>query len=123
MFVTCPYTEHDVGKVISRCFKPYRIEHLTDFDASYFKSSLENSLPDLQERVKFYQCLLCHQLPHKIRKLVVVGDSDSGKTSWANILFGLIPENKISILTKQKVSGMIGHDTELFLVDEWNAET
>ena len=128
MFVQCPYTEQDVGKISPRCFKPYQLEDLIDFDPSYFRSSLENSFPELQERVnfinKFYQCLLCHQLPHKVRKLVVVGDSDSGKTSWANILFGLIPENKTAVLTKEKVFGhsMIGDDTELLFVDEWNAD-
>ena len=101
-----------------------RIEDLMDFGTSYFQSNLENSFPELQER-KFYRCLLCHQLLHKVQKLVVVGDSDSGKTSGANILFGLIPENKTAVLTKEKVfdHNMIGDDTELLLVDEWNADT
>ena len=89
---------------------------------------MENSFPDLCERVnfinKFYQCFLCYQLPHKTRKLVVVGESDSGKSSWANILFGLIPAEKVAVLTKEKVFGssMISDDTELLFVDEWNTD-
>ena len=55
---------------------------------------------------------------------MVVGESDSGKSSLANILFGLIPEEKIAVLTKEKVFGssMIAEDTQLLFVDEWNAD-
>ena len=60
-------------------------------------------------------------MQHKVRKLVVVGASDSGKSSWANILFGIIPRNKIAILTKEQNFGasMITDDTELLYIDEW----
>ena len=70
---------------------------------------------------KFYQCLLCHQLPHKVRKLVVVGPCDSGKSSWANVLMALVPLTKVAILTKEKNFGtsMIEEDTQLLYVDEW----
>jgi len=68
--------------------------------------------------------MLCHQLPHKARKLVVVGESDSGKSSWANVFLGLIPESKVAVLTKEKSFGasMIGDDTQLLYMDEWNQD-
>ena len=96
--------------------------------ASYFSSSIINSFPDVGDRArflnKFYQCFLCQQLPHKVRKLVVVGASDSGKTSWANVFFGIIPRERIAVLTKEQTFGasMIEDDTELLYLDEWNKE-
>ena len=94
-------------------------------DGGYFAASVLNSFPDLMERIsflnKFYQCLLCHQLPHKVRKLVVVGPCDSGKSSWANVLMALVPLSKVAILTKEQNFGtsMIEEDTQLLYVDEW----
>lgn len=73
---------------------------------------------------KFYQGFLCLQLPHKARKLVVVGDKDSGKSSWVNVYMGIMPESKIAIISKEKVFGtsMIADDTELLYIDEWSSE-
>ena len=94
-------------------------------DGGYYATSVLNSFPVLMERIsflnKFYQCLLCHQLPHKVRKLVVVGPCDSGKSSWANVLMALVPLTKVAILTKEKNFGtsMIEEDTQLLYVDEW----
>lgn len=105
----------------------YRIYHVNS-DGGPFSVSIYNSFPDLIERVnflnKFYQVMLCHQLPHKARKLVVVGESDSGKSSWANVFLGLIPESKVAVLTKEKSFGasMIGDDTQLLYMDEWNQD-
>jgi len=67
---------------------------------------------------------LCWQLPHKIRKLVVVGEKNSGKTSWSKIFFGLMPKEKIAVLSKEEHFGasMIQDDTELLWVDEWKKD-
>ena len=127
-FVKCPFNDEDFGKISPRSFQPFRTRDLCNVDGSYFADSVINSFPDIIERVnflnKFYQCLLCFQLPHKTRKLVVVGDRDSGKTSWANVLFGIIPEAKTAMLSKEKNFGasMISDDTELLYVDEWNSD-
>uniref|UniRef100_A0A7M5X2B0 Uncharacterized protein n=2 Tax=Clytia hemisphaerica TaxID=252671 RepID=A0A7M5X2B0_9CNID len=73
---------------------------------------------------KFFQCFLCWQLPHKIRKLVVVGEKNSGKTSWSKVFFGLMAKEKIAVLSKEEHFGasMIQDDTELLWVDEWKKE-
>ena len=55
----------------------------------------------------------------------VLGENDSGKTSWANVLFGLIHPSKIAVLSKEKNFGasMISERTELLFIDEWVYET
>lgn len=117
----------DFGIISPRAFQEYDI-NLMENGASYFSHSVINSFPDVGDRArflnKFYQCFLCQQLPHKIRKLVVVGASDSGKTSWANVFFGIIPRERIAVLTKEQTFGasMIEDDTELLYLDEWNKE-
>ena len=46
---------------------------------------IDNSFPDLEERVKvlnkLYQCLVAFRMPEKVRKLVFGGPKNSGKTS------------------------------------------
>ena len=73
---------------------------------------------------KFYQCLLVGQLPMKTKKLCVVGSSDSGKSSWANVLLSLTPANKVATLSKEKVFGfsMLNDDTQFIFIDEWSAD-
>lgn len=91
-------------------------------------SAIEHWFPRLEDQVKLahriYQCLLCFQLPDKTRKLTLIGKIDSGKTSIMNFFSALIPEEKISILTKETTFGlsMITDDTELLYVDEWTRE-
>ena len=67
------------------------------------EEAILNSFPRLNERVnmsnKFYQCLVADRMPQKIRKLVVVGPRDSGKTSWAAIFRRIIPLDKIASIT------------------------
>ena len=74
---------------------------------------------------KFYQCLLAFQMPHKVRKLVVVGPKDSGKTSWSNIFYHVILPGYVASLTKENQfsAAMIKNETQLVLVDEWSAST
>ena len=125
--VDCPFKDEEFGILSPRTFQ--EVDTQTQFgDARYFSQSLVNSFPDLVERVrfcnKFYQCFLCWQLPHKTTKLVVVGDRNSGKTSWSRVFFGLMPKEKIAILTKEEHFGtsMITDDTELLWIDEWKKE-
>ena len=111
-----------------RIFKAFDPEPSIYSDVEYFSRSLLNSFPDLGDRVrfanKFYQCFLCCQLPHKVRKLVVVGDKDSGKTTWVKVFFGLMQRQKIAVLTKEENFGaqIIQDDTELLWIDEWKKE-
>ena len=64
-------------------------------------------------------------MPHKIRKLVVAGPEDSGKTSWACIFHRIIPKNKIASITGegQFSAAMIKPDTQLVIIDEWSNRT
>lgn len=40
-----------------------------------------------------------------MQEILVVGEKDSGKTSWARIFFGLIRRTKIAVLTKERLFG------------------
>ena len=121
--MACPFSPEDFGVVSPRAFKPFVVG--TPCDGGFFATAIDNSFPDIDEKVeflnKFYQCLLCKKLPHKTRKLVVVGAADSGKSSLANLFFGLIPRDRIAVLTKEANFGasMINKDTELLYIDEW----
>ena len=123
----CPFKDEDFGVISPRAFKEFSTNEIAG-DAEYFSHSLSNSFPNIEDRVRFvnklYQCFLCQQLPHKVRKLVVVGAKDSGKTSWAKVFFGIVPKEKIAVLTKEGNFGasMIEDDTELLWVDEWTKE-
>ena len=126
--VKCPFQKEDFGIMSPSIFQAFDPEPSTYSDAEYFSRSFLNSFPDLGDRVrfanKFYQCFLCCQLPHKVRKLVVVGDKDSGKTTWVKVFFGLMQRQKIAVLTKEENFGaqMIQDDTELLWTDEWKKE-
>uniref|UniRef100_A0A7M5XD39 Uncharacterized protein n=3 Tax=Clytia hemisphaerica TaxID=252671 RepID=A0A7M5XD39_9CNID len=126
-FVECPFTAEDFGKVSPRTYSNFR--RGTVCDGGFFAESVNNSFPELREKVQFlnrmYQCMLCHQFPHKVPRLTTVGDNNSGKTSWGNVLFGLIHPSKIAVLSKEKNFGasMITERTELLFIDEWVYET
>lgn len=57
--------------------------------------------------------------------MVAVGEKDSGKTSWAKVFDGLIPECKRAAISKEKVFGlsMVDEDTQIITIDEWSEET
>ena len=98
--------------------------HSTPPEPKYFKDGILNSFLDLNERIqffnKYYQCLMAHRMPYKIRKLVVWGPKDSGKTSWFNVFLGLIPMKFIASITngKQFSAAMISDETQLVFLDE-----
>lgn len=122
-FVSSPFALDEFGVISPRAFKPFIVG--TPCDGGYFSHAVNNSFDMIDEKVeflnKFYQCFLCKQLPHKVRKLVVVGAKDSGKSSLANLFFGIMPRGRIATLTKEANFGcsMINEDTELLYVDEW----
>jgi len=126
MFVNTPLTPSKRGNISPRCFHDYDDSERDGYDASVFESSVMNSFPDTRRRInflnKFYQCLLFKQLPQKTSKLVAWGDSNSGKTSWAQVFFGLLGEKKIASIAKEKTFpfSMVNETTELVLLDEWN---
>ncbi|XP_066934470.1 uncharacterized protein [Clytia hemisphaerica] len=126
-FVKGPFHEEELGKIAPRCYKNFDCN--AECDSGCFATSVENSFPELRERVnllnKFYQCLLCFQFPHKVPRIVTSGSNNSGKTSWANVLLGLIPHNNVAILSKEKTFGsmIINKRTELLFIDEWVYET
>ena len=126
-FVATPFRPKHHMLHSPRCFQDFKPNG--NPDAGFFANSILNSFPDLNVRInflnKFYQCMLYSQLPIKTRKLVVVGEHDSGKSSWVQVLFGLTPEKRIATISKEKVFGtsMLDDETHLIFIDEWNKDT
>ena len=92
----------------------------------YFKEGILNSFPEEELRArflnKFYECLMAGKMPHKTRKLVLCSPKDSGKTSWVQVLLGVIPLRNVATTTQEKQfsAAMMGEDTELVFLDEWS---
>ena len=65
------------------------------------------------------------KMPHKTRKLVLCGPKDSGKTSWVQVLLGVIPLRNVATITQEEQfsAAMMGEDTELVFLDEWSENT
>ncbi|XP_028403921.1 uncharacterized protein LOC114526506 [Dendronephthya gigantea] len=126
-FIVCPIPESMRGKLSPRSFVPYDCSKPPN--PGYFRDGIVNSFPDDDVRARFlnklYQCLLAFSMPHKVRKLVVVGPKDSGKTSWSNIFHRVIPASYIASLTNERQfsAAMINNETQLVVVDEWSAST
>ena len=126
-FVTCPFTSEDFRKISPRTFVAY--DPSTPAKPKYFKEGILDYFPDLNERIqflnKYYQCLMAYRMLHKIRKLVVWGPKDSGKTSWFNVFLGLIPMKFIASITNEKQFSvaMISDETQLVFLDEWSETT
>ncbi|CAB4027847.1 Hypothetical predicted protein [Paramuricea clavata] len=81
-FTECP-PRMPLGKISPRTYIPY--DSTTPPQPLYFKKGIVNSFPELDVRTaflnKFYQCFVGRRMPEKIRKFVVSGPKDSGKTS------------------------------------------
>ena len=98
-------------------------------DGKYFTAFVHNSFPEEKKRAqflnKFNQCLLVVRFPHKLRKLIVVGPKDSGKTTWASVFLGICPLRFVASITKEKQfsAAMINDDTRIVLLDEWSENT
>ena len=91
--VKTPLDASDIGKVSPTIYCDFTLKR-TSGDGGYFSHSILISFPEVPKRVeflnKFYQWLLYGQLLHKAKKLVACGANNSGKSSWARIVFGLI---------------------------------
>lgn len=126
-FIPCPIPDSKRGLVSPRAFIPY--ECSTTPDPGFFQDGILNSFPETNVRVNFlnklYQCLFASQMPQKVRKLVVAGPKDSGKTCWASIFHRIIPPGYIASITNEQQfsAAMITNETQLVFVDEWSEST
>ena len=68
---------------------------------------------------------MAERMPHKIRKLVLCGPKDSGKTSWVQVLFEIILLTIVAAITQEKQfsAAMMNEHTELVFLDEWSENT
>ena len=125
-FTECP-PRMPLGKISPRTYIPY--DSTTPPQPLYFKNGIVNSFPDLAVRTaflnKFYQCFVGRRMPQKIRKLVVSGPKDSGKTSWACVLHRIVPSERVASITSEKKfsASMINDSTELVVIDDWSSYT
>ena len=126
-FIDTPLKEGDFQKLSPRMFVEYNPD--VEPEPLYFKEGILNSFPEEELRArflnKFYECLMAGKMPHKTRKLVLCGPKDSGKTSWVQVLLGVIPLRDVVTITQEKqFSGaMMGEDTELVFLNEWSENT
>jgi hypothetical protein len=126
-FRQCPIDESMRGKISPRAFVPYDCS--TPPNPAYFRDAILNSFEDPTVRVnflnKFYQCLIPSGMPQKVRKLVVAGPKDSGKTCWASVFHRIIPAESIASITNERQfsASMVTDDTQLSIVDDWSPNT
>lgn len=71
-----------------------------------------------------YQLLLSYKFPFKFKKILCVGKSDSGKTSWLIPILEILDKSKIATLTKEgKFSAqLLTASTQLLVVDEYSPD-
>ena len=127
-FIDTPLKEEgDFQKLSPRMFIEYNPD--AEPEPLYFKEGILNSLPEEELCAwflsKFYECLMAGKMPHKTRKLILCGRKDSGKTSWVQLLLGVIPLRNVATITQEKQfsAAMMGEDTELVFLDEWSENT
>jgi hypothetical protein len=119
------FRKEDFRGKSSRAFVPY--DCLQRPDPGRFEEGIINSFPDLEERIKvlnkLYQCLVAYRMPQKVRKLVFLGPTNSGKTSWSAIFRRIMPVDKIvPVATGGRFSaGMIRKETELVIANHLSA--
>ena len=68
-----------------------------------------------------YQLLLTNKYPFKAKKMVCVGPSNSGKTSWLSPILEILDMDKVATVTREGkfVANMVNEETQLIFVDEW----
>ena len=126
-FIDTPLKEGDFQKLSPRMFVEYNPD--VQPEPLYFKEGILNSFPEEELRArflnKFYECLMAGKMPHKTRKLVLCGPKDSGKTSWVQVLLGVIPLRNVATITQEKQfsAAMMGENIELVFLDEWSENT
>ena len=59
------------------------------------------------------------------QKLFVHGPKDSGKTSWINVLLGIIPMSQVASITQERqfAASMGEESTQLAILEEWSENT
>ena len=113
--------------VSPRAYLPYNPS--TQPQPGFFRDGVLNCFPRNEIRVnflnKYYQCLVACRMPQKVRKLVVAGPKDSGKTSWASVFHRIIPPSNIASITSERhfSAAMLKEDTQLIILDDWSADT
>ena len=126
-FLCTHLKENDFRKTSPRMFISY--DSSVEQDAKFFMQGILNSLSDPEIRVnflnKFYQFLMADKMSHKGRELVVHGTKNSGKTSWRNVLLGIIPMIDAAFITQelQFAAAMIEEHSQLVVIDEWSEYT
>ena len=114
------------GLLTPRKFFSYSADNVPGVTIKDFEDSIDNSFPDLATKIRFinklYQCVLGRGIPLKCKKLLVYGEQDSGKTTWAYILKGLTPERHIASLSKSSTFALqqIDEQTLLIFINEWS---
>ncbi|XP_066926777.1 uncharacterized protein [Clytia hemisphaerica] len=94
-----------------------------------FMEGIMNSFPNpiirKQFLQKYYQLLMHKKFPKKEKKLMLVGDSDSGKTSWFCPFEGIIPSTFISYIVPDGrfSASTIKSNTQIVCMDEWSPES
>lgn len=89
-----------------------------------FVESIRNSLDAFHFSTfiqMLYQLLLTGKFPFKAKKIVCVGPSNSGKTSWLTPILAVMDMDKVATVTREGkfASHMLSEDTQLLFVDEW----
>ena len=126
-FIPTPLNPTDLGFVTPRRFFPYQPSNPPS--PSYFKDIIANSFPQLDVAVNFlnkwYQLALGHRNMMKLRRLMVTGPTNCGKTTLVNPILEIIDEEKVISITLEKNSfntSMFEKETELCFVDEFVEE-
>ena len=74
---------------------------------------------------KYYQ-LLCHgRFSLETKKFCLVGDPNSGKTSWSAPFQGIIPVKAIASVTREKqlAAHTVNEETQVVFIDEWSSDS
>ena len=122
-------SSEDFRKISPRMFVPY--DPSTPPEPKYFKEGILNSFPYLNERIqflnKYYQCLMAHHMPHKIRKLDqrTLGTKGLWEDQLVQCVLGLIPIKSIASINNEKQfsTAMISDETQLVFLDKWSEIT
>ena len=86
--------------------------------------SLKNSFQAFEFQAfiqMLYQLLLTNKFPFKSKKIVCVGPSNSGKTSWLVPILEVLDIEKVATVTREGkfAANMVNEDTQLIFIDEW----
>ena len=120
-----PLNKEFFGKITPR--KYVKLNRNRPVDAKYFAEMLQNSFPDVENRilflVKWYQ-LLGPPMPFKLKKLLVFGEPDCGKSTIVKPVLQFIPMENMASFTKEKAfsTSLLKPETLLTHVDEFSEE-